>query len=170
MNRFEACLPFLLKEEGGFVDHPDDPGGITNLGVTRETWQRYTGKKASEATMRALTPADVAPLYKKQYWDRVRADEVPIGLDLALFDFAVNSGPVNAIRHLQDHVDTDVDGIFGPATMTQVWKRDTNEIIIGLCQSRLDFLRTLPHWKTFGKGWEKRISRVASASLAARFH
>jgi lysozyme family protein len=168
--RFDKCLAFILKEEGGYVNHPEDPGGITNLGVTKTSWERWVGKTVTEADMRKLTPDLVKPLYKWRYWDRVRGDELPVGVDLALMDFAVNSGPSAAIRCLQVVLQVEVDGIFGPDTMAALWKEDPNMTIARLCDAREDFLRSLPHFATFGRGWMNRLARVMSASLAARYN
>jgi lysozyme family protein len=71
----------LLEHEGGFVNHPKDPGGMTNLGVTRATYEQFLGRAVTEAEMRALTPKDVGPLYKSEYWDKARCDDLPSGLD-----------------------------------------------------------------------------------------
>ena len=80
-SNFEDCLARVLASEGGFVNHPKDPGGMTNLGCTKATWEEYVGHPVSEADMRALTPDDVAPLYKRKYWDRASCDLLPSGLD-----------------------------------------------------------------------------------------
>lgn len=170
MTRFDACFDFVLKEEGGYVDHPKDPGGVTNLGVTKATWEKWIGRKVTPEDMRKLTPEAVKPLYKKQYWDRVRASELPQGIDLAMFDFAVNSGPVTAIRCLQMVVEVEIDGILGPGTHAAAWRMDGNDLILGFCEVREDYLRSLPHFATFGRGWLNRISRVKSAALASKFH
>jgi|DEB0MinimDraft_3_1074331.scaffolds.fasta_scaffold90500_2 lysozyme family protein len=167
---FESCLPYILKEEGGFIDHPEDPGGATNHGITRKTWETFTGKKATIDDIKKLTISDVTPAYKKLYWDKVRGDELPLGVNLAVFDFAVNSGPTTAIRHLQKVADVEADGIFGPDTKREVWAMDANQLIFDLCQSRYLFLHSLDHFPTFGRGWTSRISRILSASLSLRLN
>jgi hypothetical protein len=91
-KNFDHCLDMLLEHEGGFVNHPKDPGGMTNLGVTRATYEQYMGRGVTEAEMRALTVADVAPIYRAEYWDKARCDDLPSGLDWAVFDWGVNSG------------------------------------------------------------------------------
>ena len=90
-KNFDKCLSMLLHHEGGFVNHPKDPGGMTNLGVTKKVYEAWVGKEVNEETMRGLTFVDVAPLYKKKYWDRVRGDDLPSGVDWCAFDWAVNS-------------------------------------------------------------------------------
>ena len=96
-SNFERCLQHTLKEEGGFVNNPKDPGGMTNLGVTKRTYEQYVGHPVDEETMRGLTPEMVAPLYKKMYWDVVKGDQLPDGVDYCVFDVAVNSGPTKAV-------------------------------------------------------------------------
>ena len=90
-ENFAEALEHVLKHEGGYVNHPSDPGGMTNLGVTKRVWEEWIGHEVDEKTMRALTPADVGPMYKAKYWDKVKGDELPSGVDYAVFDAAVNS-------------------------------------------------------------------------------
>ena len=167
-SNFEDCLARVLASEGGFVNHPKDPGGMTNLGCTKATWEEYVGHPVSEADMRALTPDDVAPLYKRKYWDRASCDLLPSGLDYAVFDAAINSGPGRAVKWLQEVAGTPVDGSIGPKTLSAVDAFSPLEIIAQYNDRRLQFLESLPTWPTFGKGWGNRISHVQSvASLLA---
>ena len=157
---FDYAMRLLLRHEGGFVNHPKDPGGMTNLGVTRAVWEAHTGKPATEADMRALTPQAVQPVYKARYWDAIRGDELPHGVDYCLFDCAVNSGPGRAVKLLQYVLHLKVDGVIGKNTMTAIVAADPVELIEDYNQRRLDFLKSLPTWETFGKGWGKRVSEV----------
>ena len=157
---FELAMRLLLRHEGGFVNHPKDPGGMTNLGVTKAVWDAHTGKPATEADMRALTPQAVQPIYKARYWDAVRGDDLPHGLDYCLFDCAVNSGPKRAVKLLQYVLHLKVDGVIGKNTMAAIMAADPVELIEDYNQRRLDFLKSLPTWETFGKGWGKRVSEV----------
>jgi lysozyme family protein len=167
-SNFEDCLARVLASEGGFVNHPKDPGGMTNLGCTKATWEEYVGHPVSEADMRALTPDDVAPLYKRKYWDRASCDLLPSGLDYAVFDAAINSGPGRAVKWLQEVAGTPVDGSIGPKTLSAVNAFSPLEIIAQYNDRRLQFLESLPTWPTFGKGWGNRVSHVQSvASLLA---
>ena len=159
-STFEYAMRLLLRHEGGFVNHPKDPGGMTNLGVTKAVWETYTGKEASEADMRALTPEAVQPLYKASYWDAVRGDELPHGVDYCLFDCAVNSGPGRAIKLLQYILHQKVDGILGRNTIAAIAAADPVELIEDYSQRRLEFLQSLPTWDAFGKGWNKRVAEV----------
>ena len=166
-SNFELCLAKMLAHEGGFVNHPQDPGGMTNLGVTKRVWEEWVGHEVDEKQMRALTPETVAPLYKRKYWDAVRADDLVAGLDYCVFDVAVNSGPGRAIKFLQSSVSVTPDGGFGPATMAAVEKaeEDPAKLIELYCAKRLDFLQSLKTFETFGKGWSRRVAEVKDAAL-----
>ena len=173
--RFEACLAIVLEHEGGYADHPADPGGATNLGITRRTladWRQvspWTDLPKSE--VRALQRPEAARIYRALYWQRCRGDEMPVGLDLALFDFAVNSGPDRAIRQLQRLLGVAADGQIGPITLAAIAKRNAGPALAGLiaalCDARLRFLKQLKGFATFGKGWTRRVAAIRSAALAA---
>jgi lysozyme family protein len=150
----------MLKSEGGFVNHPSDPGGMTNLGVTKATWENWVGRESDEAEMRGLTPEKVEPLYKKKYWDAVRADDLPVGLDYLMFDFGVNAGPGRAIKLLQTAVGVTPDGGFGSMTLAAVQAIDPVELIEKFSQAKEDFYRSLGTFATFGKGWLNRVADV----------
>lgn len=169
-DAFRISLAETLEHEGGFVNHPLDPGGMTNLGVTRKTWAAYTGRKVSQVTegeMRALTVDKVMPLYHQGYWQAVRADELPGGVDFAVFDIAVNSGPVRAIKMLQKAINMHgrmrvfVDGRIGPKTLQAARMVNVFDLIETLSQTRLNFYFDLSTFKTFGRGWSRRLLLVA---------
>ena len=169
LSNWSNAFALMLKSEGGFVNHPSDPGGMTNLGVTKATWENWVGRESDEAEMRGLTPEKVEPLYKKKYFDAVRGDELPMGLDYLMFDFAVNAGAGRAIKTLQTAVGVTPDGGFGPMTMAAVQAVDPNELIERFSQAKEDFYRSLTTFATFGKGWLNRVADVkvkASAMLA----
>jgi len=157
---FEYAMRLLLRHEGGFVNHPKDPGGMTNLGVTKAVWDAHTGKSASEADMRALTQEAVQPVYKARYWDAIHGDALPHGVDYCLFDCAVNSGPSRATKLAQYVLHQKVDGSLGKNTLAAIQDADPVEFIEDYSQRRLDFLKSLPTWETFGKGWGKRVSEI----------
>lgn len=159
-ENFDAALRALLKHEGGYVNHPSDPGGMTNLGVTKRVWEEWVGHEVDEKQMRALTPELVAPLYKKKYWDKVCGDELPTGLDLAVFDLAVNSGPGRAAKMLQKILGVTQDGAIGPQTIAKALNVDSSKLIADYNAERLAFLQALPTWGTFGKGWGRRVAEV----------
>ena len=168
-SNWQKSFELMLKSEGGYVNNPADPGGMTNLGVTKATWENWIGRESNEAEMRALTPEKVEPLYKKKFFDAVRGDELPVGLDYLMFDFAVNAGAGRAIKTLQTAVGVTPDGGFGPMTMAAVQAVDPNELIERFSQAKEDFYRSLTTFATFGKGWLNRVADVkvkASAMLA----
>jgi lysozyme family protein len=166
-NNFEKCLAKMLAHEGGYVNHPQDPGGMTNLGVTKRVWEEWVGHDVDEKQMRALTPETVAPLYKRKYWDAVRADELVAGVDYCVFDVAVNSGPGRAIKFLQSSVGVTADGGFGPRTLAAVKEaeKDPARLIELYCAKRLEFLQSLKTFETFGKGWSRRVAEVKEEAL-----
>lgn len=159
-DNFDACFDLMIKHEGGFVNHPKDPGGMTNLGVTKRVWEEYTGKTATEAEMRSLTKDKVKPLYRKNYWDKVRGDDLPKGVDYAVFDFAVNSGPGRSARTLQRVLEVKQDGEIGPKTLAKVFDANPRELVQDICEQRMRFLQSLPTWATFGRGWKRRVEEV----------
>ncbi len=163
-ENFLDALAAVLHHEGGFVNHPKDPGGMTNLGCTKKVWEEWVGHEVDEKTMRNLTPADVAPLYKAKYWDKVRGDDLPSGVDYVVFDAAINSGPGRAAKWLQQTVDVAIDGAIGPGTLRAVNSIPAAEIVEKYQQIRLDFLKALPTWDTFGKGWGRRVQEVQVAA------
>jgi lysozyme family protein len=166
-SNFETCLKLMLAHEGGFVNHPQDPGGMTNLGVTKRVWEEWTGHEVDEKQMRALTPDAVAPLYKRKYWDACRADELLDGVDYAVFDVAVNSGVGRAVKLLQSCVGATPDGGFGSITMalTKKAEQDPKALIELYCAKRLEFLQSLKTFETFGRGWSRRVAEVKDKAL-----
>lgn len=171
-DRFPACLKIVLKHEGGYVNHPKDPGGRTNLGVTQRVWEDWIGRKATEQEMRSLTVDMVAPLYRKNYWDKVRGRDLPAGLDLHVFDFSVNAGPARAIRYLQMMVGAQPDGQFGPATMralsNYIDQYGTAKAINRYGELREQYYRQLRTFATFGRGWLRRNKEVTEAALGMK--
>lgn len=165
-EHFQNALDAVLQHEGGFANHPNDPGGMTNLGCTKKVWEEWVGHEVDEKAMRALTPADVAPLYKAKYWDKVKGDELPGGVDYIVFDTAINSGPGRAVKFLQGCVGADMDGALGPKTMVLIAAADPKQLVEDYASRRLAFLHDLPTWGTFGKGWSRRVAEVQNIAKA----
>ena len=163
-ENFTSALALMLAHEGGFVDHPKDPGGMTNLGVTKATWEAYVGHPVTEADMRALTASTVGPLYRRKYWDACNCDDLPEGLDYAVFDFAVNSGPGRAVKTLQTLLGVAADGALGPKTLAAIKTTDLNLLVPAYNTARHEFLRSLPTYSVFGRGWARRVEEVAEVS------
>lgn len=171
MSRASVYIPRILKHEGGFVDHPKDPGGATNRGVTIGTLKRLGIDVDSDGDsdiydLRNLRESDAVRVFKLFYADKVQADLLPIGLDYAMTDFAVNSGPSRAAKHLQRILGVDQDGDIGPKTLAKVAECDPAALIASISDSRLRFLRALDTWPTFGKGWQRRVDDVRKDALA----
>lgn len=159
-NNFERSFAFMLKHEGGYVHNSRDPGGRTNFGITQATYEQWVGRMVDEPEMRALTVDDVAPIYRAEYWNKVRGNDLPLGVDYALFDFAVNSGVRRAIKTIQRIVGVHDDGAMGPFTIGAIKATDARILIEDLCNARMSFLMTLSHWDTFGRGWTRRVNEV----------
>ena len=164
-DNFDQALKAILHHEGGCVNHPKDPGGMTNLGVTKKVWEEWVGHEVDEKTMRGLTPEIVGPMYKVKYWDKVKGDDLPTGVDYIVFDAAVNSGPGRAAKWLQACVGVEVDGGIGPKTLAAVNAFDANQLIEDYAKRRLSFLMDLQTWDTFGKGWTRRVAEVQKTGL-----
>lgn len=158
----QKAVDYMLLLEGGFVNHPKDPGGMTNLGVTQRVWEEWVGHPIGEKEMRALTPAIVAPMYKQKYWDKIKGDDLPSGVDLAVFDCCVNSGPGRASKLLQKILGVTEDGVIGPKTLAKAASMDSNKLIDDYNAARLAFLMALDTWDTFGKGWGNRVAHVTA--------
>ena len=164
-KNFEECLKMLLVHEGGFINHPRDPGGVTNLGVRKRVWEEWIGRKVSEQEMRNLKPSDVAPLYKKRYWDRCKCDSLPSGLDWAVFDWAVNSGTGRASKAVQKCCGAEPDGSIGPKTLALVEGQNTQYMIEKFGEIRQNFYESLSTFDTFGKGWTRRNKETTEKAL-----
>lgn len=164
---FDLGIRLLLApgREGGFVNNPKDPGGMTNLGVTKKRWEEYVGHAVTEGDMRALTPAVVSPFYKTEYWDAIRGDDLPAGVDYCVFDTAVNSGPGRAAKFLQHVLGLKEDGAIGPATLKAAHEKYVRDVIRKYTDTRLAFLKGLDTWETFGGGWERRVEEVEAEAL-----
>lgn len=150
--RFQACIAEVLRHEGGYVNDPQDPGGETNFGISKRSYPDVDIKRLTEDQARAI--------YRRDYWPKVSGDQLPAGVDLAMFDYGVNSGPGTAIRDLQRCLGVAVDGVIGPRTLEAVGKMPPVDLVAALCNRRLARLAGLPGWSRFGKGWGRRVAEV----------
>jgi|TARA_B100000424_G_C22706214_1_gene384788 lysozyme family protein len=162
---YDKCLETILHHEGGYVNHPKDPGGETNLGVTKRVYQEHGGTK----DMKDLLVEDVAPIYKKGYWDKMKCDDIPSGLDLCLFDFGVNAGPGRAAKFLQSMIGTTVDGGIGPNTLAKleeyIRENGEHEAVNKYQEMRQKYYEQLSTFDTFGKGWTRRVQETTKLAL-----
>lgn len=169
---FPQSLQLVLAHEGGFVNHPADPGGATNKGVTQKVYDTYRrSMKLATRSVKSITKAEVEDIYRNQYWGKIDGDALPAGIDYAVFDYAVNSGVGKAIKDLQrtvrawanrlgDVANIRVDGVIGQATIAAVCDAaniDEAAFIESLCDRRMSFLKSLKTYGTFGKGWKRRV-------------
>ncbi len=158
MSKFPRCIPFILAAEGGLVNHPKDPGGLTNFGISQ---RRYP-----DLDIRALTLDQAKALYARDFWRPIQGDDLPAGLDLVVFDHAITAGPATAIKLLQGLTATPADGIMGPLTLAGVAGHDDQALIADYGEARLDYYRSLQNWRHFGAGWTRRVHRMRRAALA----
>ena len=168
-ENYQKCLAMILHHEGGYVNHPKDPGGMTNLGVTKRVYEDWVGYSVSEHTMQNLTEEAVAPIYKKNYWDRIKADELPSGLDLCVFDFGVNAGTGRAAKYLQNLIGTVADGGIGPNTLralaNYVDSEGVESAIKNYQAERQSYYEKLKTFETFGRGWTRRVEETTESAL-----
>ncbi|WFP61478.1 glycosyl hydrolase 108 family protein [Mesorhizobium sp. WSM4904] len=164
-RNFTRALALVLESEGGWSDKKADPGGATMKGVTLANFRRYVKPDAGKADLKKISDAQVATVYRRFYWDAVAGAELPDGIDYAVFDFAVNSGPGRAAKYLQAVLGVAQDGRIGPATLAAARAKPAGVVIDTLCDARLAFLERLPTWPTFGKGWGARVASVRAEAL-----
>lgn len=160
-----VCLDFVFEREGGYVDHPKDPGGATNMGITIGTLSQWLGRQASKADVAALRREDAEAIYVDRYWKPVSGDLLPAGLDLVVFDAGVMSGPDDGARFLQLALKVEPDGDIGPITLATARLCRGDEIVRAACAARLAYLKRLKTWRTFGKGWTRRVALVEARAL-----
>jgi lysozyme family protein len=167
-QNFRDCLELVLKHEGGFVNHPKDPGGMTNLGVTKKVWEDWIGHEVDEKAMRELTPAIVAPMYEMKYWRTSYCEKLPRGLDLLVFSMAVNAGSGRSVKLLQDAIGVVADGVIGPKTMAKINEANVEVLIDKFSEARTAFYKGLKTFPVFGKGWLNRTNteRLEALQLA----
>ena len=161
-NNFHQCLEWLLEHEGGFVNHPDDPGGMTNKGITAATYSQWLSEvmdhdgEITEDLMREIPDNHVEAIYRQEYWNKISGDDLPSGLDWSLFDWSVNSGTGRAARAIQRIIQVTADGSIGPMTMAAIRKHDAATLIDDIHSRRQAFYERLSTFKTFGAGWTRR--------------
>lgn len=165
-TRFEAALCETLKWEGGWSNDPHDPGGPTMCGVIQRVYDAWRDSRGlPRQSVRSIENAEIKAIYQQNYWRLVRGDDLPPGIALAVFDYGVNSGPSRAVKALQRELDVTPDGHIGAMTLAAVKRADPVDLIERLMAERREFLRRLPHFWRFGKGWLRRCDGVEKAAL-----
>lgn len=155
MANFDTAVKIILKHEGGYVNHPSDPGGETNFGISKRAYP--------DVDIANLTEEGAAEIYRRDYWDRIKGDDLPYPIALCVFDTAVNSGVSRAARWLQETCNAKADGIIGPNTVKNVnnaWEKHHSYVLSTYMEKRLDFLKKLSTWSVFGRGWERRVNET----------
>jgi len=166
-RNYRACLDHVLKWEGGYVDHPRDPGGATNHGITRATLAQHLGRPVTKAEVKALTVETAGEIYRPRYWDKVRGGDLADGFDLVAFDGGVNSGPRRGVRWLQKGLGVTADGVMGPQTQAAANGAGDRVVVIQrACAARMGFLRGLKTWSSFGRGWARRVADTEATAVA----
>lgn len=174
-HNFDPFFDELIKHEGGFTDDPRDPGnqredgfgnaGSTNLGVTAQVWSEWTGKPSPKSVMRDLTKDDIKPMYKSKYWDAVKGDNLPSGVDISVADFGVNAGPRRAAKRLQRVVMAAQDGKIGPKTLAMVFDMEPSVLLEKYAAQREAYYRSLETFYIYGRGWLRRNREILKKSL-----
>ena len=162
-GNFKECLDLVLKAEGGWVNHPSDPGGETNLGVTKRVWEEYVGHTVE--SLKKLTKEDVAPLYELKYWRPCYGEVLPRGLDFVVFSMGVNAGPGRSVKLLQSSIGCVPDGVIGPTTRGLISDSNSATLIAKFSESRREYYRSLKNFPIFGKGWLNRVDHEEAQAL-----
>jgi len=169
-ENFDASFARIIKSEGGYVNDPADRGGETNLGVTIGAWGAYLNRAIQPGEMAKLTVDTVKPFYKQMYWDKVKGDDLPVGVDYAIFDFAVNAGVGRAAKFLQRAVGAVDDAVIGPGTLALVAKTTPGKLLENFAKQKEAFYNSLaeknPTQKKFLKGWMARVDHVQTAATS----
>jgi lysozyme family protein len=162
-GNFKECLDLVLKSEGGWVNHPSDPGGETNLGVTKRVWEEYVGHPVE--SLKKLTKEDVAPMYEQKYWRPCYGEVLPRGLDFVVFSMGINAGTGRSIKLLQLSIGCVPDGVIGPTTRGLISDSNSATLIAKFSESRREYYRSLKNFPIFGKGWLSRVDREESEAI-----
>ncbi|RQP04838.1 MAG: hypothetical protein D1H97_16085 [Paracoccus sp. BP8] len=157
-TNFDRCLAEVLRHEGGYVNDPHDPGGETNMGISKRSYPKED--------IKGMTRARAAEIYRRDYWNPVRGDDLPAGLDLVAFDAAVNSGVSRGAKWLQTALGVSADGKIGPQTIAAAKAAHPEAVIDRAVSARLAWLRTLKTWSRYGKGWTSRVESVREVATA----
>lgn len=165
-ENFARSLDLVLQSEGGWSDHPSDPGGATMKGITMDVYRRYKQRTVTKQELRNITQAEIEEIYQDGYWTPSHCDDLPGGVDYLVFDFAVNAGPGRAAKTLQAALGVTQDGLIGPVTMAQVNASDPAALIASYSVAKERFYRSLPTFGVFGTGWLNRI-RIVKAHAEA---
>lgn len=163
---YSEALKKVLEHEGGYSNHPSDPGGPTNYGITINDYRMYIDKNGTAESVKNMNVEQAKKIYKEKYWDIQNCDLLPAGLDYAVFDYGVNSGIGRSGKILRGllGLPTDTHKI-DQTVINAANKADTEDLIIKMMDERLRFLKGLKTWPVFGKGWGRRVVQVQDLAL-----
>lgn len=168
---YDEALRLVLAHEGGYSNHPSDPGGPTNFGITLADYRKYLRPNATATDVRSMNVAEAKAIYRSQYADLLRFDDLPSGVDYSVLDYGINSGigrsgkVLRRVLGLPDHTSTVTDQV-----LEAVAKRDPRALVIAINDERLRFLKSLKTWPVFGTGWGRRVAEVKAFSLRLADH
>jgi lysozyme family protein len=165
-DTFEQCVAFTLTEEGGYSDNPADAGGPTNFGITQATLSAWRGYYCTAEEVENLSEIEAEDIYESHYWNTVYGNVLPIGVDLLVFDFGVNTGPSHSVKMLQNIVGVKADGMIGPISLLAMKGAGTTNLINSLSQAHTAYYQSLADFSTFGNGWLGRVQRAQSLALS----
>ena len=162
MSKFDEIIEMVLEHEGGYVNHSSDPGGETIYGISKRAYP--------DLDIKNLTVAEAKEIYRNDYWNRIKGEELPVGVACVVLDYGVNSGTSRASKALQSVCGiTNGDGVIGPNSLNAVWTtvKNTSEedVITAVTEQRQGFIRALSIYDTFGKGWERRIEETRAKAM-----
>jgi lysozyme family protein len=172
ISNWDKSFNMVIAHEGGFTNDQRDKGnhlpdgreGCTMWGCTQAVWEKYVGHEVTQDDMKALKKEDVKPVYKRDYWDAVRGDDLPAGVDYAVFDFAINAGPGASRKMVQKALGVTADGSIGPATMKAIQSADGRQLLNAFSYAKTAFYKSLNTFPTYGKGWLKRVDDVQKSA------
>ncbi|MFA6266586.1 MAG: glycosyl hydrolase 108 family protein [Pseudolabrys sp.] len=166
-SSYDEALQRLIVSEGGYSNHPADPGGPTNFGITLADYRQYVKRDATADDVRRMSVDDAERIYRARYWDALRCDELPAGVDYAVFDYGVNSGIGRSGKVLRRCLGLpDATSMISDEVIAAASRADAARLVTAICDERLRFLQSLKTWPVFGKGWGRRVAEVKSISLA----
>lgn len=168
IDLFKQADERVSVHEGGYVNHPKDPGGATDRGVTQRVYDAFRQRNGmTSRDVRLMTDGERVAIYRGSYWLPIKGDQLPPGVGYVVYDGAVNSGVSQSVKWLQRALGIKVDGVLGPATLAAAQQDpDHDALIVRICERRMSFLRALKTWKTFGKGWTRRVDDVRATGQA----
>jgi lysozyme family protein len=164
-DNFSHCLKFVLKHEGGWSNHRRDPGGATMKGVTLAVYKEYLGREVSLGELSLISHDHIQDIYQTLYWDKAQCGVLPSGLDLSVFDFAVNAGVTRAAKTLQLCVEAECDGLIGSKTIAAVNAAPVKNLIVRFAEERREFYNGLKNFDTFGRGWLRRTDECETEAM-----